>query len=54
MDKIVMDEAGCPVHEDCGGLVFLLMTGFYWCMGCDKYWPPCDDENGGCDEYEYE
>ena len=47
MNRVVLDEVGCPVHEDCGGSVFLLETGFYWCMSCDALWWPCDDENDG-------
>ena len=47
MNEIEYDDVGIVVHKNCGGEIFLLETGYLWCMNCDALWLPCDDENDG-------
>ncbi len=38
MSEVECDETGVLVHKGCGGTVFVLETGEYWCFGCDEVW----------------
>ena len=46
MEQLIeLDEAGVEIHRGCGGLVFLLESGTYYCLNCGGHW----DEDGECD-----